>query len=120
VNGTYSVTPSLTGYIYTPGTQTVTLNGSSGTGVNFTSQTATYSSVVLSWTASTSPVVGYNAYRSTISGGQYTKLNSSLIATTSYTDQTVQSGSTYYYVATAVDSQGNESSYSNQAVATVP
>src|ERR1019366_7671957 len=50
------------------------------------------SAVALSWTASIGQVAGYNAYRSTISGGPYTKLNSSLIATTSYTDQTVQSG----------------------------
>ena len=76
--------------------------------------------VALSWTASTSPVVGYNAYRSTTSGGPYTKLNSSLISGTTYSDQTVQHGTTYYYVTTAVNSQGVESVYSNQAVATVP
>jgi hypothetical protein len=76
--------------------------------------------VTLSWTASISPVVGYNAYRSTTSGGPYTKLNSSLISNTSYDDQAVQSGTTYYYVTTAVNSQGLESVYSNQAVATVP
>ena len=78
-------------------------------------------SVFLSWDASSSQdVIGYNAYRSTVSGGPYTKLNSSLISSTSYSDQTVQSGYTYYYVTTAVDSQGLESVYSNQAVATVP
>jgi hypothetical protein len=78
-------------------------------------------SVDLSWTASTSPdTVGYNAYRSLVSGGPYSKLNSSLIASTSYTDPTVQSGYTYYYVTTAVDSQGAESAYSNESVATVP
>ncbi len=78
-------------------------------------------SVALSWTASTSPgIAGYNAYRSTVSGGPYTKLDSSLISNTNYNDQTVQSGYTYYYVTTAVDSQGMESAYSNEAVATVP
>ena len=78
-------------------------------------------SVALSWTASTSPgIAGYNAYRSTSSGGPYTELNTSLISSTSYTDQMVQSGHTYYYVTTAVDSQGLESVYSNQAVATIP
>jgi hypothetical protein len=77
--------------------------------------------VLLSWTASTSPgVIGYNAYRSTTSGGPYGKINSSLITTTSYSDGTVQSGLTYFYVTTAVDSQGQESVYSNQATATVP
>jgi len=85
------------------------------TGLTVTSQAR----VSLSWNAS-SGAAGYNAYRSTTAGGPYTKLNSSLIPTTSYTDQTVQSGSTYYYVTTTVNSQGLESAYSNQAVATVP
>ncbi len=78
-------------------------------------------SVTLSWTASTSPgIAGYNAYRATVSGGPYTLLNSGLVANTTYSDQTVQSGLTYYYVTTAVDSQGVESVYSNEAAATVP
>ncbi len=77
--------------------------------------------IALSWTASTSSgVVGYNAYRSLTSGGSYLLLNSGLIASTSYTDGTVQSGVTYYYATTAVDSQGIESAYSNQAAANVP
>jgi hypothetical protein len=77
--------------------------------------------VALAWTASSSPgVVGYNAYRSTTSGGPYTKLNTSLVSVTSYNDQTVQHGLTYYYVTTAVNSQSLESAYSNQAAATVP
>jgi fibronectin type 3 domain-containing protein len=77
-------------------------------------------SVDLSWTASTSIVVGYNVYRGTQSGGPYTKINSSLNATTAYTDSTVQSGTTYYYVVTAVDATNAESAYSNQAVAVIP
>jgi len=77
--------------------------------------------VSLSWTASTSPgVTGYNVYRGATSGGPYTKLNSALIAQTSYIDTTVQTGQTYYYVATAVDSGSNESAYSNQAQAVIP
>jgi hypothetical protein len=77
-------------------------------------------SVDLSWTASTSAVSGYNVYRGTVSGGPYTKINSSLITTLTYTDTTVQSGTTYYYVATAVDSNGDESVNSNEASASIP
>ena len=77
-------------------------------------------SVALSWNPSTSSVVGYNVYRGTQSGGPYTKLNSSLEPATAYTDASVASGTTYYYVATAVDSNNVESSFSNQAVAQVP
>jgi hypothetical protein len=67
--------------------------------------------VLLTWTASTTPSVNYNIYRGT-SIGAYMKLNSTPVSATSYTDSTVQSGQTYYYVATAVDASGNESSYS--------
>jgi hypothetical protein len=77
-------------------------------------------SVALSWNPSTSSVVGYNVYRGTQNGGPYSKLNSSLEPATAYTDSTVLSGTTYYYVATAVDSNNVESTYSNQAVAQVP
>ena len=40
----------------------------------------------LSWTASTSTVSGYNIYRSTTSGGPYTRVNASLVVGTLYTD----------------------------------
>jgi len=107
------------------GTYTITVTGSGGgiqhtTTVNLTVTTAGSPQVDLSWTASTSQVAGYNAYRSSTSGGPYTKLNSGLISGTSYTDFAVQHGYTYYYVTTSVDSQGMESSYSNEATATVP
>jgi hypothetical protein len=77
-------------------------------------------SAALSWNASTSTVSGYNVYRSTVSGSSYTKINPSLVAAITYTDSTVQSGTTYYYVTTAVDSSGNESVYSNEVSASIP
>lgn len=77
--------------------------------------------VSLSWTASTSSVVGYNVYRGTISGGPYTlKLNAAPVTGTTYTDAAVASGQGYYYVVTAVDAAGTESAYSTQASATIP
>jgi two-component sensor histidine kinase len=79
--------------------------------------------VILTWGASTTPgVVGYNVYRGTTSGGPYpTELNSSPINGTTYTDATVQAGQTYYYVVTAVASNGvTQSADSNQVSATVP
>jgi hypothetical protein len=86
----------------------------------YNAPTAAAQSVSLTWTASTSLVSGYNVYRGTQSGGPYTLLNSSLDTDTTYTDATVQTGQSYYYVATAVNSSGAESAYSNQAEATVP
>jgi hypothetical protein len=78
-------------------------------------------SVSLGWNTSTSSnVVGYNIYRETSLGGSATRINSALDATPFDTDSTVQSGQTYYYVVTAVDSAGTESSYSNQVQAVIP
>jgi hypothetical protein len=75
---------------------------------------------ILSWTASTSVVTGYNIYRGGTSGGPYTKINSSLNAGTTFTDSSVLSGQTYYYVTTAVDFNNVESSFSNQVQAVIP
>src|SRR5207302_11235872 len=77
-------------------------------------------SASLTWTASTSIVVGYNVYGGTTSGGPYTRLNSSPNVTTTYIDSSVLSGQTYYYVVTAVDSNNVESVYSNQVTAVIP
>jgi len=43
-----------------------------------------------------------------------------LITTLTYTDSTVQSATTYYYVTTAVDSSGSESANSNEVSASIP
>jgi hypothetical protein len=77
-------------------------------------------SVDLTWTASTSQVNGYNIYRGGQSGGPYTKMNSTLISSTLYTDTTVQEAQTYFYVVTAVDASSHESAYSNEAKAVIP
>ena len=78
-------------------------------------------SVALTWSASkSSGVIGYHVYRGSTSGGPYTKLTPAAISETRYTDTSVEAGRTYYYVVTSVDSDGLESSHSNQASATVP
>jgi len=128
---TLSASQSLTfGIVFSPttagnaaGTVTVTSNATgspasialSGTGVQQVPHT-----VSLSWTASTSTVSGYNVYRSTTSGSGYSKISSALVASVNYTDSTVANGTTYYYVTTAVDDNGDESSYSNEASAVIP
>ena len=106
-NGSISIVSNAAG---SPGTVSL-----SGTGV-----APVQHSVALTWSASSSTVSGYNVYRSTVSGGPYTKINTSLVAGLNYTDSTVQSGTTYFYVTTAVDSSGNESVYSNEVSAPIP
>lgn len=121
-NGTYSVTPSKSSFSFAPGSQTATVNGANVTGVNFTGTAASQQlhTVSLKWTASTSTVKGYNVYRSTSSGSGFVQLNASLVSALTYLDDSVSSGTTYFYVATSVDSSNSESANSNQAVAVVP
>ena len=73
--------------------------------------------VNLNWKQSTSPSVTQNKiYRSTISGGSYTLIDT-IPAAISYNNAGLISGTTYYYVVTAVNSSGLESPVSNQASA---
>ncbi|MGB2603733.1 MAG: fibronectin type III domain-containing protein, partial [Candidatus Sulfotelmatobacter sp.] len=77
--------------------------------------------VSLSWNASTSPnITGYNIYRRTGTSGSFTKINSSLNATTSYVDTAVTDGQTYYYETTALNSSDEESAPSSAVAAAIP
>ena len=76
--------------------------------------------VLLSWTGSTSPVTGYDVYRSSRQGGPYKILNSTPNPDTSFIDTTVKTGQTYYYVVTSVDSAGVQSAFSGEVPAVVP
>jgi len=76
--------------------------------------------VYLSWIASSSPnVIGYNVYRGTQHGGPYPMKVASLDPNTKYTDSSVASGQTYYYVATTVNAKNVESGYSNEVQAVI-
>jgi len=77
-------------------------------------------SVMLSWSPSTSTVAGYNVYVSTVSGSSYVRLTSTPMPTTGYTDSGLPTAQTRYYVVTSVDSNNNESAFSNEVAAIVP
>lgn len=121
--GTLSVTftPSAAGNV--AGAITVTSNSTNSPGAvtlsGFGVQPVSHRTL-LSWSRSTSSVVGYQVYTSMVAGGPYTRVSPSPVTTPSYTDTTVQSGKTYYYVVTAVDSNSAESAYSVQASAIIP
>jgi len=76
-------------------------------------------SVRLSWIASTSQVAGYNVYRRQ-GTDKYKRINSALVTSTKYADQTVISGTTYSYETKAVASNGRESAPSNQVTVAIP
>lgn len=66
------------------------------------------------------PPVGYNFLRSITNGGPYTLLGTSpMVSTCAYTDSTVALGTTYYYVANAMNG-GGTSGFSNQISAAIP
>lgn len=77
-------------------------------------------SASLTWLASTTPSVTYKVLRGIAAGGPYTAVLASSLSTTSYTDNTVQAGATYYYVVRAVNATSVESANSNAAVAVIP
>lgn len=75
--------------------------------------------VVLSWTPPADPdLAGYRIYRSEVSGEGYEEIGQVGAEATGYTDTTAPGGQPVYYVVTAVDLWGNESPYSDEAVAT--
>lgn len=81
---------------------------------NLISSSQTYSSVSLSWSASTdnTAVTGYKIIRND------THIASSM--TNSYSDTTVSPGSTYTFKVSAYDAEGNDSGQSNEITVTTP
>jgi hypothetical protein len=115
---TAGFTPAASGSV--SGTLTISSNASNGTlGVPLTG-TGVIHDVTLSWSDTGAQIAGYNVYRSTVSGGPYTRINGALDGATSYTDSAVASGATYSYTVTAVGISGVESAYSNQITVTIP
>jgi Peptidase family M28 len=90
------------------------------TPVGLTASPVVYSSlfnalktVRLTWTAQ-ADAAGYNLYRTNSSHLGYTKINSTLLIGTVFTDNDVTTDKDYYYVVTAVGTTGLESNRSRQ------
>jgi hypothetical protein len=76
-------------------------------------------SATITWTASASPVAGYNVYRESLSGSPV-QLTTRVVTGIQYTDRTVEAGHTYSYYVTAVDFKGTESKPSAKITVTIP
>lgn len=80
--------------------------------------------LALFWTANPEPdVVGYYLWRTTdpnLPKDKWTKLTPTLYIKTTFTDENVETGKTYYYYVKAVDSAGNESAPSEVVSEKVP
>ena len=94
-------------------------NSPSTVGLTGTGVTPVTHSVALSWTPG-SGVIGYNTYVGSISGGPYIRLSTNAVTGSSYVDNSVQSGHSYYYVVTALNSANQESIYSSEVAAILP
>ena len=77
-------------------------------------------SVGLTWTASTSPAIGYFIYRRMGPTDSFSRLDSSIDPLTSFTDNNVIDGATYSYVVTAVAAGETESQFSEEVSVTIP
>jgi glycosidase len=71
------------------------------------------SRVSIAWEPSPD-AVGYNVYRSPMSGGGWVKVNVPLVTGRSFDDNLAANAKLSYYTVTAVDAAGNESAYSTE------
>jgi hypothetical protein len=102
---------------------TNTPSGTAAIALSGTGEAQSAYTVDLSWNAPTNssdPVVGYYIYRVVIGGSFYQLLNQSPIGGNTYTDSTVQSGSSYTYYAVSVDGAGNQSAPSDLFSVKIP
>jgi uncharacterized protein len=71
--------------------------------------------VFLTWSENKeSDLAGYYVYRSVKSGAGYERLTAKPLNRSTFSDETVKQGTTYYYFITAVDKSGNESRRSKE------
>jgi hypothetical protein len=100
-NGIITVTPTGSTPRQIPVSLTLTAGGTG---------TAT-----LTWTAGTdTDLAGYKVYRGTASGTYGAAIATLDRTVTSYVSSGLQAGTTYFFVITAVDNAGNESTFSNE------
>ncbi|HLL90020.1 MAG TPA: fibronectin type III domain-containing protein [Tepidisphaeraceae bacterium] len=82
---------------------------------------ATTNQVTLDWADNTEPdLAGYNVFRATSAGGVYTKVNTSLLTGSAFTDAGLAAGTSYFYKVAAVDTAGQSSAQSAAVSATTP
>jgi hypothetical protein len=119
VSGTWSATLSVTSAALPAPVKMAVAGSAKSTATAPTSSLSSHS-VTLSWTASGSTVAGYHVYRGETSGGPYSRISPSTVNGESYLDPSVQPSAHYFYVVTAVESNGSESEFSNEVAADIP
>jgi len=73
------------------------------------------SSIAINWQDNTNLETAYEVWRSTVSGSGFSLTSTLPLGSTSYTDNSVQKGVTYYYKVRANLSDGSQSEFSNES-----
>lgn len=118
-SGTVSAAISVSGLAAGTYSGTITVSAVSGGTkdvlVTLVLSPAPSGTATLNWSAnSESDLAGYKIYRGTVSGGYGAPIAVLGSTVTTHTMSALQSGTTYFFVITAYDASGNESSYSNE------
>lgn len=118
-NGTVSATISVSGLAAGTYSGNITVSavggGTKAVPVTLVLSPATSGAATLNWLANAEPdLAGYKIYRGTASGSYGSPVAVLGSTVTSHTLSALQSGTTYFFVITAYDTAGNESSYSNE------
>jgi formylglycine-generating enzyme required for sulfatase activity len=129
--GSYTLTPSKTGYTFTPSTVSVTVSANL-TGQNFTASAvatsptapsgltataASSSQINLAWVDNSNNETGFKIERKTGAGGTYAQIGIAATNATSYNDTGLSALTNYYYHVRATNSVG-DSGFSAEANAT--
>ena len=96
-----------------------TTAGALGAPSNLQATAVTSTRVDLAWTDNSTSETGFKVYRST-DGTNYTFLGNAAANATSYTNNSAQASTTYYYRVLAYEPGGGQSAYSNVATVTTP
>jgi hypothetical protein len=117
-NGNLTVSVNTATATVGTNTATITLTGGGVTAtvtVTLTLNASGSSSAILLWNASAGPnVASYKIYQSTTSGVYGAPIATVPASSLTYTAAGLQSGTTYYFTVTAVDTSNNESLHSNE------
>lgn len=74
--------------------------------------------ISLTWDNAGANAVGYNVYKALVTGGPYTKVNSSIITAPTYADAEITSNTNYFYKVVSVDKFAQESAKSAEVSVT--
>ncbi len=73
--------------------------------------------ILITWEPNTqSNLMGYNVYRSDFGSDVFTKLNTSVVTQTQFTDATTQPNKRYSYRVACVSTKGTESNYTSVVI----